>query len=43
MKTTLHPFAYNIKPEMLELVLELFEKFECTLAYREGEARWCQI
>ena len=43
MTTTLHHFAYNIKPNQLELVLELFEMLGCTVAYREGDARWCQI
>ncbi|MFC1644714.1 hypothetical protein ACFL08_01655 [Patescibacteria group bacterium] len=43
MKTTLHHFAYTITPGSLELVLELFEKMGCELAYREGDARWCLI
>jgi len=43
MKTTLHHFAYNIKPKQLEVVLELFKMLGCSLAYREGKSRWCQI
>jgi hypothetical protein len=43
MTTTLHHFAYNVKPGQLELVLELFEMLGCSLAYREGEKRWCLI
>ena len=43
MKTILHHFAYNIRPNTLEDVLELFELFDCSLAYREGKARWCLI
>ena len=43
MKTKLHHFAYNIRPNTLELVLELFKKLDCHLDYREGDARWCII
>jgi len=43
METILHHFAYNIRPNKLELVLELFELLGCTIAYREGNSRWCQI
>ncbi len=43
MKVKLHHFAYNIKPNELELVLELFKKLGCTLSYREENARWCMI
>jgi len=43
MNTTLHHFAYNITPNNLELFLELMDKFDCSLAYREGDARWCMI
>ena len=43
INTTLHHFAYNIKPNKLELVLELFEMLWCRLAYREWEKRWCMI
>ena len=43
MKAKIHHFAYNIKPNNLELVIELFEKLNCTLSYREGQARWCMI
>lgn len=43
MKTTLHHFAHTITPQNLELVLELFEKMGCSLAYREGNARWCMV
>lgn len=43
MKAKLHHFAYTIKPNSLEVVLELFEKLECTLSYREENARWCII
>ena len=40
---TLHHFAYNITPNNLEFILELLDKMGCSLAYREGEARWCMI
>lgn len=40
---TLHHFAYNITPNSLELFLEMIEIFDCTIAYRQWEARWCQI
>jgi len=43
MKTQLHHFAYNIQPETLELILELFEKLKCSLAYRKCKERWCMI
>jgi hypothetical protein len=43
MKSILHHFAYNITPKNLELVIELFEKLGCALAYREDGARWCMI
>jgi hypothetical protein len=43
MSIKLHHFAYNIKPNTLETVMELFELLGCTLAYREGEKRWCMI
>jgi len=43
MKVKLHHFAYNIRPNSLELVLKLLEKFECTLSYREKNERWCMI
>ena len=43
MKLKLHHFAYNIKPNKLELVLELLEKLGCTLSYREENARWCMV
>ena len=43
MKVKLHHFAYNIKPNSLELVLELFEQLGCTLFYRKENARWCMI
>ncbi len=43
MKIKLHHLAYNIKPNSLELVLELLEKLGCTLSYREKNARWCMI
>lgn len=43
MKAQLHHFAYTIQPNTLETVLELFEKFDCTVAYRKDGARWCQI
>jgi len=41
MKAKLHHFAYNIRPDSLELVLELLEKLGCTLTYRKGSERWC--
>ena len=43
MKTKLHHFAYNIKPNSLELVLEVLGKLGCTLSYREKDARWCMV
>ena len=43
MKPKLHHFAYNILPNTLENVLELFEKLGCSLDYREEGARWCMI
>lgn len=43
MKVKLHHFAYNTRPNSLELVLELLEKLGCTIAYREKQARWCMI
>ena len=43
MKPKLHHFAYNIRPDSLEFVIELFEKLGCTLGYREENARWCMI
>lgn len=43
MKTTLHHCAYNITPNSLELVLELFEKMGCSLAYQEEDTTWCMI
>lgn len=39
----LHHFAYNIKPNKLELALELFKLLGCNIAYRNGDARWCNI
>ncbi len=42
-KMRLHHFAYAINQNSLEIVLELFEKFGCTLSYRDGEARWCML
>ncbi len=41
MKTTLHHFAYNIRPNTLELVVEFFEKLGCEVSYQEDGARWC--
>ncbi len=41
MKVKLHHFAYNITPNNLELVSELFEKFDCVVSYKEKNARWC--
>ena len=43
MKIKLHHFAYNITPNNLELVIELFEELGCELAYKEKNARWCMI
>lgn len=43
MKIKLHHFAYNITPNSLELVLDLFEKLGCKLTYRKGNERWCMI
>ncbi len=43
MATTLHHFAYNIKSNQLELVLEMFEILGCTIAYREKDKRWCLV
>lgn len=43
MATILHHFAYSIRPNKLELVLELFEIFGCTLAYRKNDERWCLV
>ncbi|MBT5023525.1 hypothetical protein HOK51_06950 [Candidatus Woesearchaeota archaeon] len=43
MNLKLHHFAYNIRPDKLELVLELLEKIGCKLSYREENARWCMI
>ena len=43
MKAKLHHFAYNIKPNKLAIVIELFEKLGCNLSYREGQSRWCMI
>ncbi len=43
MKVKLHHFAYTIRPNSLELVLETLEKLGCRLAYREKNARWCII
>ncbi|SRR3989339_278997 len=43
MKPILHHFAFTIKPESLEPVLELFERFGCTLSFRVGKERWCLI
>ena len=43
MKVKLHHFAYTIRPNSLELVLELLEKLGCTLTYREKKARWCMV
>ena len=43
MKATLHHFAYNIKPNSLELIIELFKIFNCTISYRRKNERWCMI
>lgn len=43
MKTVLHHFAYNISPNNLELVVELFELLGCQISYREDNARWCML
>jgi len=43
MKTILHHFAYNIRPNSLELVLEVLERLGCSPSYRQGNARWCLI
>ncbi|PCJ14978.1 MAG: hypothetical protein COB02_18515 [Candidatus Cloacimonadota bacterium] len=43
LNTKLHHFAYNIKPNSLERVLELFDLLACTQSYREDNQRWCMI
>ncbi len=43
IKIKLHHFAYNIKPNTLELVIELLEQLACTVSYREKNARWCMM
>lgn len=43
MDTKLHHFAYNIRPNTLELVLSVFEILGCELRYRKGEERWCMV
>jgi|TARA_B100002003_G_C14054141_1_gene507620 hypothetical protein len=43
MKVKIHHFAYNISPNSLEVVLDLFEKLECKMYYREENERWCVI
>ncbi len=43
MSPKLHHFAFNIKPNTLELVLEMFKIFDCTLSFRDGSSRWCMI
>ena len=41
LNTTLHHFAYNIQPDTLEIVIELFDMLGCKIAYRIDEnARW---
>jgi hypothetical protein len=42
-KIKLHHFAYNIKPNTLELVVEMFKFFDCEISYREWNKRWCMI
>ena len=42
-KIKLHHFAYNITPNTLELVIELLEQLNCTVSYKEKNARWCMI
>lgn len=37
------PFSYNIAPNSLELVIELFEMLGCRVSYKEGAARWCMV
>lgn len=43
MTITLHHFAYNIRPNKLELAIELFNIFNCTVSYRQKNKRWCMI
>lgn len=43
MKTKLHHIAYNITPNSLELILELFKIFDVKLVYIKNGARWCMI
>jgi len=43
MKPILHHFAFNIRPNTLEVVMELMEKMGCITSYRESDARWCMI
>ncbi|MGM5487754.1 MAG: hypothetical protein ACQESG_02285 [Nanobdellota archaeon] len=41
MDVRLHHFAYTIRPDCLELVLELLERLGCTISYKEKG--WCMI
>lgn len=43
IKTRLHHFACNIKPDKLEMTLELFALLGCTIAYKKDNERWCNI
>ena len=45
MKNTikLHHFAYNIRENTLEKVLEIFSILNCNLSYREWNKRWCMV
>ena len=39
----LHHFCFEIAPNTLETVLELFEILGCPKVYREGNKRWAMI
>ncbi len=43
MNSKLHHFAYDIRPNSLELIIELFEQLGCEMTYREGDERWCMF
>ena len=42
-KPLLHHFAFNIKPNTLELTVEILKLLNCTVSYRESGKRWCMI
>jgi len=43
MKIRLHHFVYNIRPDTLEIVVELFQELNFSISYQEENARWCLV